>query len=144
MAPPVRFGFSRSRLAALIEPSKSSPSLPQTVDSATGFRTLGIWNPLLGARALNRQLGLGTHALQFAAQFAPSCKSPRALVAELDLAFFGIRRVGRVENEEAHSRIFYYSGENSWGQRGMVAGVTVRLWSSRRIGLSCCRSSWAA
>jgi hypothetical protein len=33
-------------LTALIEPSKSSPSLPQTVDSATEFWTLGIWNPL--------------------------------------------------------------------------------------------------
>ena len=44
--PPERFGLSRSRLAALIEPSKSSPSLPQTADSDIGFLTQGIWNPL--------------------------------------------------------------------------------------------------
>ena len=36
----------RITLAALIEPSKSSPSLPQTVDSVRGFRTPRIWNPL--------------------------------------------------------------------------------------------------
>jgi len=42
----VHYGLSRSRLAALIELSKSSPSLLETVDSATRFPTLGIWNPL--------------------------------------------------------------------------------------------------
>ena len=43
-------GFKTLRKAqvyrVLTEPSKSSPSLLQEVDSAIGFRTLGIWNPL--------------------------------------------------------------------------------------------------
>ena len=43
---PGRFDFSRTRLAALLNRRSRDQSPHQPVDSATGFWTLGIWNPV--------------------------------------------------------------------------------------------------